>query len=278
MSSFFCRLGVIDDVVDVVREIEDQPHDPESLGKELMFMNAAAVGMCYPQSYCDQIEIDGQVLTEQQWYSKQAKEYRYQPASRSHLQRAQSLSCLVYQCTEGSVVNTDLYKRLTDVMSEIERRGVDWRSDDGGLEWNRCRAPLTSGEELGKVTFNENILKVGRIKERAADLRTRYLRGESLDPKEMNEWQELRIILDAVDKSRKDIEPEYWSDEVIKDDYITEYAQELAEKEMYGNDLLKWPLKYIDWDQAAIELKDGYRRVELIFDDRHRIYWVSVNL
>ncbi len=48
----------------------------------------------------------------------------------------------------------------------------------------------------------------------------------------------------------------------IREDYFTEYAQELAEDIGALNPDAGWPASYIDWEAAADALKSGYTPVQ----------------
>lgn len=49
---------------------------------------------------------------------------------------------------------------------------------------------------------------------------------------------------------------------MIREDYFTDYAQELAEHIGAIDANSSWPLSYIDWDAAAEALKQDYKDVE----------------
>jgi len=48
---------------------------------------------------------------------------------------------------------------------------------------------------------------------------------------------------------------------LIRDTYFTEYARELAEDIGAINGNMDWPLRHIDWESAAEELKQDYTTV-----------------
>lgn len=50
---------------------------------------------------------------------------------------------------------------------------------------------------------------------------------------------------------------------LIRDDYFTEYAEQLAEDLGYMEDADRWPFTHINWEMAADELKQDYMSVEL---------------
>lgn len=47
-------------------------------------------------------------------------EVKYTEASNCNIQLLKSLQCLIYQCSEGSVVKTGLYKKLVQVQNELQ--------------------------------------------------------------------------------------------------------------------------------------------------------------
>src|SRR5690349_10800114 len=51
---------------------------------------------------------------------------------------------------------------------------------------------------------------------------------------------------------------------LIRDDYFTEYAQELAEDIGAVDPNASWPLSYIDWGAAANALKQDYMDVSFL--------------
>lgn len=50
---------------------------------------------------------------------------------------------------------------------------------------------------------------------------------------------------------------------LIREDYFTEYAQQLAEEIGAINRDASWPLNHINWDAAADELKNDYSQADL---------------
>lgn len=60
-----------------------------------------------------------------------------------------------------------------------------------------------------------------------------------------------------------------WEDgaTLIRDDYFTVYAQELAEDIGAVDDSHGWPLTHIDWDAAADALKQDYTEVSFLGHD-----------
>lgn len=45
---------------------------------------------------------------------------KYTEASSCKIQLLKSLNCLIYQCSEGSVIKTGLYKKLLEVKSDLQ--------------------------------------------------------------------------------------------------------------------------------------------------------------
>jgi len=58
---------------------------------------------------------------------------------------------------------------------------------------------------------------------------------------------------------------------LIRDSYFTEYAEDLAYDIGAVDDDMQWPLRHIDWEAAAEELKVDYTSVTFDGED----YWVQ---
>ena len=71
--------------------------DPQQLGRAMMILNGDAV----KQRYGDKIDTG-------------CLPYRFRPIPVSEIQTFKSLECWLYQCTEGDVPDTKLYKIMSD--------------------------------------------------------------------------------------------------------------------------------------------------------------------
>ena len=141
MSAFFVSYGTVDDAVEAFREIARGPLDPDALGRALLAMNAEAMRQRYPQILTERLDC-GRI--EHDVYLAAARAYRWCPGHPDGRQRAKSAACLAYQCHEGDVPGTPLYRRLDAVAAQMAERhpwqqdGPVFRSD--GLAWDRDRA------------------------------------------------------------------------------------------------------------------------------------------
>ena len=74
---------------------------------------------------------------------------------------------------------------------------------------------------------------------------------------------EAREILASIDDIESaGIADWQYGETLIREDYFTEYAQQLAEDIGAINKSHGWPLTYIDWDAASDALKQDYTEVE----------------
>jgi len=79
---------------------------------------------------------------------------------------------------------------------------------------------------------------------------------DPLDADEIERMAELREARDNVSEWN-------YGETLIREDYFTRYAQELAEDIGAINPNATWPLSCIDWERAADELKQDYTEIEL---------------
>ena len=73
--------------------------------------------------------------------------------------------------------------------------------------------------------------------------------------------EELRILTALAEEASGSPDWKY-GETLIRAGYFTEYAQQLAEDIGAMPKDLQWPCNYIDWDQAARELKHDYFAVD----------------
>ena len=76
---------------------------------------------------------------------------------------------------------------------------------------------------------------------------------------------ELRAAIE--DASQAGAEDWEYGEQFIRDDVFTEYAQELAEDCGMVSDDAAWPVRHIDWEAAANELRQDYSVVTLAGTD-----------
>lgn len=123
MSAFIVEDTTIDKVVTFLRDDSDSewarrelaedfkldiagtPEDAQLLGAALVAMNTRAVNARYREN-----EV--------------ATAYRYCPATAPTIVALKAMRCLVYQCSEGDVPATPLYKFLDDFSKQVALRLV----------------------------------------------------------------------------------------------------------------------------------------------------------
>lgn len=104
------------------------------------------------------------------------------------------------------------------------------------------------------------ILDTRQLIDRAAEIEAE-LDDESLDTDERDVLrEELEAIKDAEQAGIPDWQ---YGETLIREDYFTEYAQELAEDIGAVDKDASWPNSYIDWEAAAEALMQDYMTVEL---------------
>ncbi|CDM57390.1 hypothetical protein [Rhizobium favelukesii] len=117
MSAYFVAAETIADAAYAIKHDVPgglKPYDalsPVSLGQVLWQLNALAV---YEANNEDLGALMGTIATYKQ-------ESRPDP-SPDEWQRYKSLQCLIYQCAEGTVPDTDLYKAMEDAETRIAVR------------------------------------------------------------------------------------------------------------------------------------------------------------
>lgn len=108
------------------------------------------------------------------------------------------------------------------------------------------------------------VIDTRQLIDRAAEIEDTL--GDEMSPELLGEdyLQELREELAAIQDAEQAGIPDWpYGETLIREDYFTEYAQDLAEDigaipSEYG-----WPTSHIDWDAAADALKQDYTTVEL---------------
>jgi hypothetical protein len=103
MSAFFVQEGTIDNVIELMRPSAMSGDEVANrFGRELLEMNAESLRQRY--------DLDG--TDELKDYLKAAANYVYVEPKTSDAQKLKSIGCLTYQCCEGDVDQTPLYKRV----------------------------------------------------------------------------------------------------------------------------------------------------------------------
>lgn len=126
MSAFFVSPETVADTVAVLMEYGSNlpTHNRKQLGQALWQMNAQAL----VERYGDD---DGE-------YGNQIEAYAAPKASANPYQRAQSAQCFAYQCCEGVVPETDLFKLVDNaVVRAVEALGGPDHGGFGTTVWGR---------------------------------------------------------------------------------------------------------------------------------------------
>lgn len=100
--------------------ISDRKPQATAIGKELFAMNRAAILARYPGD------------TE---YAETPK-YRYKPVRYSEVEMFKAMECLLYQCSEGNVPDTDLYKELEAAKGSLASRIVSNMPEYESAAWD----------------------------------------------------------------------------------------------------------------------------------------------
>jgi hypothetical protein len=141
MSAFFVQPAVIDDVVFIMNKQPDDemPWTPEekqkqgnTLGRLLWAMNAEALRQRY--------QLEG--TQEMEEYRRACEEYVYiEPNGVPGIQKYKSLRCFLYQCCEGNVPETELFKRVERIGDILD--GVfdtpHYKEAYAAAKWDRFR-------------------------------------------------------------------------------------------------------------------------------------------
>lgn len=88
---------------------------------------------------------------------------------------------------------------------------------------------------------------------------------------ESDEGTELSNLQSLANEAEGYAQDWKYGEQLIRDSYFVEFAQELAEDCGMVNDNATWPNTCIDWDEAARQLQEDYTSVE--FGDI--TYWIS---
>lgn len=100
--------------------------------------------------------------------------------------------------------------------------------------------------------------------------RINYLESYDIDELTEEERDEL-TVLQSVAKQGEDYAADWqYGEQLIRDSYFKEYAQEMAYDCGMVPDNAQWPMTCIDWNQAARELKMDYTEID--FDGV--TYWI----
>lgn len=78
----------------------NEADDYEELGNKLFELNGDAVTQRYPEDHSDYVQVH-----RFKWVDQPVKTIQF----------LKSVQCLIYQCSEGDVPETELYKWLTDL-------------------------------------------------------------------------------------------------------------------------------------------------------------------
>lgn len=123
-----------------------------------------------------------------------------------------------------------------------------------GWGWEQYRSEARKGlNGMYDYSTDTRIIDSRDLIARAAEL-------EANEDRDEDEDAELAAILELAEEVS---EWEYGAG-LIREDYFTEYAQELAEDIGAIDKDAAWPASYIDWDAAADALKMDYSAVKFL--------------
>lgn len=117
MFAFQVELETIHDVCTAWLRYAKRPMDMNALGRDLICMNADAVHW----RYADHPDAD---MDRDATYDDAAR-YQWEPSIASIHQLAKSVDCLIYQCSEGPIMDRPQYDALTALAEciPVDREG-----------------------------------------------------------------------------------------------------------------------------------------------------------
>ena len=107
--------------------------DPTALGSRLYMLNIEAVGQRYPGESPDTMPgcyTDGQHPDGTQGYKHTAEPFYTKTAA------LKALDCLIYQCSEGTIPQTELYKEIQDRAGQLARYIVSETKEYDQARWD----------------------------------------------------------------------------------------------------------------------------------------------
>jgi hypothetical protein len=145
MSSYFVSAATIADAAFALKfDFPAQEpecvaaHDIVSLGRVLWQLNALAMWETYKE------ELGANLY----FIAGYTQESRPEP-DRSEWQRLKSLSCLIYQCAEGTVPDTDLFKAMEEAETQIAMRLTGMGTKDA------ARTAMNNRPEYDKASWGK---------------------------------------------------------------------------------------------------------------------------
>ena len=127
MSSFLVENSTISKLADALRyksyEFSGAYNLTSRLAQDLYDLNIRALR----ERYDDPTDlIDNFVFTSERWELNDKKDLA---------QFYKSLACFIYQCSEGEVPETELYKMLEEAQDKLAYKIAMDRADEQGAEW-----------------------------------------------------------------------------------------------------------------------------------------------
>ena len=127
-----------------------------------------------------------------------------------------------------------------------------------------------------RLTDGRDIIDTRDIIERIAELRAEWAGATGADPDDFHlSGDDYLAGLDEGDRDElvalEEFRDEYadsfadweYGETLIRDDYFTTYAQELADDMGAIPDYYSWPTSCIDWERAARDLRMDYTATEI---------------
>ena len=94
------------------------------MGKRLLRMNIKATEQRYLQPYLTKSEV-----------RKRIRSFKYQFVVVSDIQAFKSLSCFLYQCMEGKIEKTKLYRQMREIQTELGFKILKNLKEYENAEW-----------------------------------------------------------------------------------------------------------------------------------------------
>lgn len=108
------------------------PLDTDRLGRALYSLNIEAVHQRYPDTVDNPVTLPGEAGCER-W--PETYRHRLTAVSMSSVARYKALSCLIYQCAEGSVIETAQYEALQAIKARLAHRIISKLPEYEAIEW-----------------------------------------------------------------------------------------------------------------------------------------------
>jgi hypothetical protein len=133
MSAYFVEDATIDAAVTLLDRAGRLRGNPTQVGRAMLAMNLDAMLQRYPS-------IRG--TDEARDYAQRARSYNYKPRPEGQPTLCKSLECLLYQCAEGDVPETEMFKALDADLVALRPAKGRWPTPEW-MEYQRAPWGLT---------------------------------------------------------------------------------------------------------------------------------------